>query len=340
MSGGRGRRPSLPRRVPLVDLQVNGAFGVDFSSADVTLGEVRDCCLALLDAGTAAFLPTLVSSAEDTYQRNVPLLARVLADERLRGRLLGIHLEGPFLAPDERVLGAHRLAHVRAAEPAVLDRLLALGGGHVKLITLAAEIEGAEAMVRHAVASGVQVSIGHSFYDGDLLRAMYGAGARALTHLGNALPALLEKHANPLLAGVVSDGYLAMFIGDGQHLSSDLLRLLMRSLGSTRLVAVSDMSPVAGLPPGRYHTLDQAVELRVDGGVYNPAEHHLVGSSSSLLEIVNTLLRLEVCGPDDCVRVASLNPLALLGLGPDAISREAATVTFDPSQGQFRKTPG
>jgi N-acetylglucosamine-6-phosphate deacetylase len=322
-------------RPPLVDLQVNGAFGVDFSSPDVTYAELQECCRAIVAGGTAAFLSTLVSCPEDTYRRNLPLLVRLCGDERLAGSVLGLHLEGPFLARDERVLGAHRGAHVRDADPALLDRLISLGAGRVRLITVAAEIPGAEALARRAVAHGVRVSIGHSYYDSDRLRAMYEAGARALTHLGNALPPSLEKQGNPLLAGLLADHYVAMFIGDGQHLSRELLRLLMRCLGPERLIAVSDASPVAGLVPGRYAALGQQVELRADGGVYNDAERHLVGSSRCLLEVVNTLLRLGVCEPADCVRMASTNPLAFLGLERDNLGPHVPTVTFDAAQAAF-----
>jgi N-acetylglucosamine-6-phosphate deacetylase len=322
-------------QIALIDLQVNGGFGVDFSSPDVTYVELQECCRAIAAGGTAAFLATLVSCPEDVYRRNLPLLVRLCGDDRLAGSVLGVHLEGPFLARDERVLGAHRYGHVRDADAALLDRLIGLGDGRVRLITLAAEIPGAEALARRAVAHGVRVSIGHSFYDGARLRAMYEAGARALTHLGNALPPSLGKQENPLVAGLLTDRYMAMFIGDGLHLSRDLLRLLMRCLGPERLMAVSDASPVAGLSAGRYTALGQPVELRADGGVYNDAEHHLVGSSRHLLEVVNTLLRLDICGPADCVRMASTNPLAFLGLERDALGPHVVTVSFDAAKAAF-----
>jgi N-acetylglucosamine-6-phosphate deacetylase len=224
---------------------------------------------------------------------------------------------------------------VRAADPAALDALLELGGGHVRLITMAAEIDGAQALARAATTRGVRVSIGHSYYDASMLAAMHRAGAGALTHLGNALPHGLPKQANPLLAGLLADDYDAMFIGDGLHLSDDLLRLFLRCRGPARLIAVSDASPVAGLPPGRYEALGQAVELRPDGGVFNPAEQHLVGSSRSLLEIVNTLLARDLCGPADCVRMANRNPLALLGLSVSDLPAGASRVRLDPDQHRF-----
>jgi N-acetylglucosamine-6-phosphate deacetylase len=323
------------RNVPLIDLQVNGGCGVDFSSPVVTDGQIRECCRAVAAGGTAGFLATLVSGPEDLYRRNLPMLVAACQDDRLHGSVLGIHLEGPFLASDARVLGAHRAAHVRQADVGMLDQLIDLGRGCVRLITLAAELSGADELARRATARGVRVSIGHSYYDADRLRAMYQAGARALTHLGNALPADLPKQDNPLIAGLLSEEYMAMFIGDGQHLSASVLRLMMRCLGAVRLIAVSDASPVAGLPPGHYEALGQALELCADGGVYNHAERHLVGSSSSLLQIVNTLLRLGICDPDDCVRVASANPLAFLGICREKLEPNVPTVTFDPTSAAF-----
>jgi N-acetylglucosamine-6-phosphate deacetylase len=313
----------------VVDLQINGGWGVDFAAPDVTLAELRDCCDAVLASGTAAFLPTLVSSPMEVYRRNLPLLVRLLDEPALRGRALGIHLEGPFLAADERVLGAHRRDHVSPHGTTDLAELLELSGGHLRMLTVAAERPDAREIIATATGRGVTVSVGHSFFTAADLRSAADAGARALTHLGNALPGALDKQDNPFYAGLLADDLTACFIADGHHLSEAALRLLLRCKPPDRLVAVSDAAPVAGLPPGRYHALGQPVVLAEDGRLVNPAENHLVASTASLLDCLNHLLRLGLCDPADCERIGGTNPLALLDLSPAALPPDGPRVAYD-----------
>src|SRR5206468_726083 len=108
-------------------------------------------------------------------------------------------------------------------------------------------------------------------------------GARMLTHLGNALPNVIGKRDNPWYTGLLNDDLSATFIADGHHLSASMLEILFRCKTPQRLIAVSDAAPIAGLPPGRYHTLGQAAVLEPSGRLVNALEDHLVGSSASLV---------------------------------------------------------
>jgi N-acetylglucosamine-6-phosphate deacetylase len=320
---------------PLVDLQVNGGWGVDFSSPDATKADLRDCIEAWLDAGLAALLPTIVTSPGAIYERNLPLLAALTEEPSLRGRVLGIHLEGPFLPNDPRVLGAHRSVHLEPASTAQLDRIHVLSRGSLRMLTVAAEIPGVANLIRHARSLNVVVAIGHSYYTGDNLMRMAEVGATALTHVGNALPPQLDRHANPIIAALLADYLTAMFIADGHHLSVDLLRLLFRSRSINRLVAVSDAASIAGLPPGDYIVLNQRARLMKDGALRNLGENHLVGSSVGLRTCVDNLVRQGVCTPGDCAKVASANPLALLGLSRADLGPNGTMVTYNAEQGCF-----
>ena len=201
-----------------VDLQVNGYLGVDFSSPDLTQESFIYACQALLGRGTAAFLPTLITSPVDIYARNLPLIASALALPEFHGRLLGIHLEGPFISPEPGAVGAHNPAWVQLPDLDLLQHLDAWANGAVRMITIAAELENAEELARWASGQGKLVSIGHTLASPADLERLYQSGARALTHLGNGLPKLLPKFANPLWAGLADDRYTAMLIGDGHHL--------------------------------------------------------------------------------------------------------------------------
>ncbi len=291
-----------------VDLQVNGFLGVDFSSPALTEADFVRACRALLAQGTAAFLPTVITSARETYAHNLPLMAEVMAREEFQGRLLGFHLEGPFISRVPGAVGAHNPAYVRDPDVTFLERLLDWAAGRVRLLTLAAELPGAEDVARCAVERGIAVSIGHSLFTTADLDRLANAGATALTHLGNGLPNMLPRHDNPLWVGLAHDAYTAMLITDGHHLPASVIKVAARAKGADKLIVVSDASPVAGLPPGRYRFLDNDAILEPSGRFHNPEKHCLVGSSATMAQCVAHLASLEVFAEGELQQVGWENP--------------------------------
>lgn len=318
-----------------VDMQVNGYLGVDFSSPDLTLDTFSMACRALLVQGTAAFLPTLITSPVDLYARNLPLIASALALPEFHGRLLGIHLEGPFISSQPGAVGAHNPAWTQAPDLDLLQHLDAWANGSVRMLTLAAEPEGAEALAAWAARQGKLVSIGHTLAGPADLDRLYGAGARSLTHLGNGLPRLLPKFANPLWAGLADDRYTATLIADGHHIPDGILRAMIRSKGVERTVIVSDAAPISGMPPGSYVTLGNKVILEESGRLYNPATGGLVGSSYSLLKCMNHLAALGFLTFEELLQVGFYNPLRLLSLQPGEINASGRALVFDDQQRVF-----
>jgi N-acetylglucosamine-6-phosphate deacetylase len=189
-----------------------------------------------------------------------------------------------------------------------------LGQGRVRLLTLAAEVSGAEALTRMAVDRGVAVSLGHSLFTMADLDRLHVAGARSLTHLGNGLPNLLPRHPNPLWDGLAHDGYTAMLIADGHHLPLSVLRVAARAKGHKRIVVVSDASPVAGLSPGEYDVLGIRAILEASGRLYNPERQCLVGSSAMMADCVAFLEEHGIFEDDAITQVAVTNPLRLIGM--------------------------
>jgi len=297
-----------------VDLQVNGFVGVEFSDPALTRAGAETAFRAVLASGTAAFVPTLITSPLETYRRNTPLLVEVMRSDEFQGRVLGLHLEGPFISSQPGAVGAHDPAYVRAPDAAMLEELLGLGQGQVRLLTVAADVPGVEALIRLARSRGVTVSIGHSLFSSADLTRVYAAGARALTHLGNGLPNQLPRHPNPMWDGLADDGYTAMIIADGHHLPASVVKTMARAKGAARLIVVSDCVSVAGLPPGEYDVLGNHAVLEPSGRFYNPEKQCLVGSSATMTACMNFLASLDVFGFDDLVTVGFHNPLRLLGL--------------------------
>lgn len=302
-----------------VDLQVNGFKGVDFSGADLTEAGLIDACRELHGAGTTAFLATLITCPTDIYARNLPLLARVIRRDEFNGRLLGIHLEGPFLSRQEGARGAHNPDWMRAPDIDYLERLVDWADGTIRMLTLAAELDGAEELVRYARSRGITVALGHQMAGDDDLRRLLRAGAKALTHLGNGVPAVLARHGNPIWAGLGNDDLAATFIPDGHHLPVSLLKTIIRTKGPSRCIIVSDASPLAGLPPGQYEAMGAHVVLEESGRLYNPATGYLAGSSATMRACVNYLASLNIVSRRALARMAFDNPLKLIGLDPAGV---------------------
>jgi N-acetylglucosamine-6-phosphate deacetylase len=312
----------------LIDLQVNGYRGVDFSDLRLTPEDFTRACRELLAAGTTAFLPTLITSPAEVYERNLPLIAQVVSQEEFRGQVLGIHLEGPFLSPEDGARGAHDARWVRKPDVALLERLIDLARGTLRLLTIAADQEGAEELSRYASGRGVAVSLGHHLANEQDLERLVKVGAKGLTHLGNGVPALLPRHQNPVWAGLANDDLAATIIADGHHLPPALLQTILRAKGPGRCIVISDASPLAGLAPGEYWSMGAKVVLREDGKIFNPMTGYMAGSSATILACANHLANLGLAGLNELSQMCFYNPLRLIGISPKQV-RVERRILFD-----------
>lgn len=315
----------------LVDLQVNGYKGVDFASGDLTEADFVRTCRAMLEAGTTAFLPTIITSPETVYEHNLPIMAKAARRKEFRGRLLGIHVEGPFICRQEGARGAHNPDWIREPDVGYLERLIEWGDGMVRLITIAAELEGAEDLARYAVSEGIAVSLGHQMASEEDLERLVRAGAVSITHLGNGVPAMLPRHNNPVWAGLANDDLAAMIITDNHHLPVSILKTIVRAKGPGRCVVVSDISPLAGLGPGCYEVSGRQVVLEDSGRLYDPATGYLVGSSATMLQCMNWLASLNLVSPDELAAMGFYNPLKLIGMDKEDVA-EGRPIWFEEGQ--------
>ena len=317
----------------LVDLQVNGYNGVDFSSSDLTEQDFHRACRELYEAGTTAFLPTIVTSPRELYERNLPLIARCMQRPELQGRVLGIHIEGPFLSPVDGARGAHNADWIRKPDLDLLERMIEWADRQVRLLTIAAELPDAEQLTQCAAARGIAVSLGHQLATEADLERQVRAGASALTHLGNGIPSEIDRHHNPLWAGLANDNLKAMMIADGHHIPPALIKTIIRTKGPANCIIVSDASPLAGFKPGRYETMSQTVILNEAGRLQNPRTGYLAGSSATMLDCVNHLASLNLLDWPELLRMGFDNPLQLI----NAASKEVNTsnVRYDPTRKTF-----
>jgi N-acetylglucosamine-6-phosphate deacetylase len=318
----------------LVDLQVNGFKGIHFSDPSLTQDSFLRACRGVLEVGTTAFLPTVITSPAEVYEHNLPIIAAVVRSQEFRGRLLGIHLEGPFISAQDGARGAHDSRWITEPDVGYLDKLLEWADGRVKLVTIAAELQGAEGLARHASGRGIAVSLGHQMASEADLHKLVQAGAVSLTHLGNGVPVMLHRHVNPVWAGLANDDLAAMIISDGHHLPASLLKTIIRTKGAGRCVVVSDASSPAGLEPGEYEVLGRRHVLDENGRLYDPMTGYLAGSSATMLGCMNHLASLDLVSHDELVAMGFHNPLGLIGLGPRDVAGEQ-NLRFDAEHRVF-----
>jgi N-acetylglucosamine-6-phosphate deacetylase len=304
---------SLGTAVPgFVDAHINGISGVDFLSADEQ--GYRRAREALAATGVVAFQPTFVSSPQDAYRERLALAGALPADGLPEP--LGVHLEGPFLAP--AWAGAHDPAHLLPP-----NRALAAGlcdAGPVTMMTVAPELPGGLELVRMLAARGVVVSLGHSDADAAAAHAAFGAGARAITHVHNAHRRWRPR--DPGLAGValVRPDARVQAIVDGVHLAPESAYGAFLA-AHTRFCLVTDAVEAAGLGQGSYRLGGRTV-LVADGAV-RLQDGTLAGSLLTMDQAVRNLVAAGA-GFAGAVHAASTAPAGLLGRGDLGLLRPRA----------------
>lgn len=302
-----------------VDLQVNGYKGVDFSSSELTEERFLFACRELIQNGTVVFLPTVITSSEEIYERNLKLISELIHREDLTNHIPGIHIEGPFISDTDGARGAHNSKWIRKPDLDFFDQLVEWADGKVKLLTIAAELENSDVLCAHAVDQGVAVSLGHQMATEDDLQKLSDSGASLLTHLGNGIPQMIDRHENPIWAGLANDDISAMIITDGHHIPDSLIKTVIQAKGASNTIVVSDASPIAGLSPGNYSTLGNDVILDESGRLYNPETGYLVGSSSTMIDCINYLASLQIVKESELLELGFYNPISQLNLDPEKI---------------------
>jgi N-acetylglucosamine-6-phosphate deacetylase len=317
----------------LVDLQVNGYKGVNFAGPDLTSEDFLRACKGHFEAGTTALLATVVTSPRELYKRNLPLIAEAISRPELKGRVLGMHIEGPFISSADGARGAHNANWVRRPNMNLLDEIIAWADGKVRLLTIAAELDGAAELARHAVGKGIAVSLGHQMATASDLQRLAHAGATALTHLGNGIPAQIDRHENPIWPALANDNLTATIITDGNHLPPSLIKTIIRAKTPYKCIVISDASELSGLAPGRYESMGHNVILEESGRLYDPKTGYLAGSSATMLQCMNHLASLNLLTLEQMTRMAFENPLSLIGLAPSDVN--SSTVCYDRARRKF-----
>ena len=321
-SGPPPRRPDIELTdgflLPgFVDLQVNGYYGVELGDADPS--GWATVARRLPETGTTAFLPTFITSPVDETIASLRRAAAfapgmaapvVAAGTGAGARVLGVHLEGPFIARNRR--GAHNPAWIITPDPATIGAFLDAGAGLVRVMTLAPEIDGAMAAIKQLTAAGVLVSVGHSDATAQQVSAAARCGARMVTHLFNAQRPLHHREPGVVGQALADTRLVSGLIADLHHVAGQVAALAFAAAPG-RICLVTDAAACAGMPQGRYVLGGEPIELAEgDGTPPVRADGTLAGSALRMDSAVANMVAVGVslC---DAVAAATRIPADLLG---------------------------
>ncbi len=297
----------------LIDIQINGYMGVDFSGEELTLSDIRKATHELWKEGITTFMPTLITNEHNALKKNFTILSKVLDDPEIGRSIPGFHLEGPYISPVQGFRGAHLEKYIRKPDWEEFKIYQNASGNRIKLITVAPEMEGAIPFIRKCVNSGVVVSLGHHNGSAEIIRQAVDAGATMSTHLGNGCANMIDRHNNPLWPQLADDRITPTIIADGFHLNKEEVQTFFKVKGPGNLILVSDALDLAGLPPGEYIRGERTVLLTPDV-VKFPAENVLAGAASPITKCVNNIMKFTQCSLKDAIGMASTNPARMMGL--------------------------
>lgn len=290
-----------------IDAQVNGGGGVLFNEQPDLEG-ARTIARTHRRYGTTAILPTLITDTPDIMARAIEAARSAIADEAVPG-VIGLHLEGPFLAPSRK--GAHDEGLIREMAEADVEQLAALDL-ETLLLTIAPD-QVAPRLIRRLVDSGVTVSLGHSDASYEVVCAAVDAGARGVTHLFNAMSPLTHRAPGMVGAALDSGQLWCGIIADGHHVHPAALRTALRAkAGPGKLFLVTDAMPTAGCADDRF-VLNGRTVLRRDGKV-TLEDGTLAGSDLNMAQALRFTIEVLNIEPSEALRMASLYPAQFLGL--------------------------
>lgn len=321
----------------LLDIQVNGYAGIDLNDGRLDAASLTRLAMTLLRRGTTRFLPTLITASEQQLLDTLSTIASACSSDPVLNAMMPlIHVEGPFISPEDGPRGAHPIEHVRPPSLAEVQRWQDACDQRIGLITLSPHWDDSAAFIRGLCGNGIRVALGHTSASHEQISEAAEAGASLSTHLGNGIAASLPRHPNPLWTQLSEDRLHASFIADGHHLPAETLIAMLRAKGRRRSLLVSDSAALAGMPPGRYQAaIGGDVELAANGRLSVAGTPFLAGAARSLSENVALCATLPGLMLGNALDMACDNPGHYLGLAQTLkIGQPADLIQFDWQPGQ------
>jgi N-acetylglucosamine-6-phosphate deacetylase len=333
--GGDNDLEKLPFVGPgLVDLQINGYQGLDFNEFPIDPQTVISATRALWKEGVTSYYPTVTTNSDQLIEEAMRAIAQAcrIDGDCARG-IAGIHLEGPFISPEDGARGAHLATFTKPPDWQLFQRWQEAAEGRIRIVTISPEWPDSASFIANCTASGVTVSIGHTAATPEQIREATAAGARMSTHFGNGAHLTLPRHPNYLWEQLADDSLWTCMIADGFHLPLSFIKVVMKAKGDQAML-VSDAVHLSGLAPGPYYSHGRIQVVKTDTGRIHLADHPnlLAGSGQMLPWGIAHLVRNELCALPQAWDMASMRPSAFMGLPTQQglqVGAPADLVVFD-----------
>ena len=295
-----------------VDIHIHGGNGRTAGESPEALESVA---AGLARQGTTAFLPTLGGVADfEKLVEQVRMVEANMRSVRSWARVIGIHLEGPFLNPDPRSRGSQNVDAMRTPDAGEFTRLYEASQGTLRYMTIAPELPGALAVIERMREFGVVPSAGHTVASYEEMDLAIAAGLRSVTHTYNGMPPMHHRNPGAVGAALTRRELSAELIGDGQHVSAVAMRVLYNAKGADGITLVTDNTRWAGMPNGRYPSPSGRVVVKEEFRCYVEGGS-LAGSVMPMNFMVKTVMESTGCSLGEALRMASYNPARLIGAG-------------------------
>jgi N-acetylglucosamine-6-phosphate deacetylase len=324
-------QPGLPIVAPgLVDLQINGFGGIEFNDRELTVEKVRQVALSQDQFGVTALLATCTTDSHEILRHALATIAAAIREvPQVATRIPGIHLEGPYISPEDGPRGAHPRQHVRTPDWDEFRRLQDASEGKIKLLTISPEYASSPDVISRVAASGVLVAIGHTKASSDQIKAAVDAGARMSTHLGNGAHPLIRRHPNYIWDQLAEDRLVASLIVDGHHLPPAVVKSMIRAKTPERIVLVSDITAMGGMPAGKYQTGLGELEVLPSGKLVPAGQPDILAGAALPIHVcVANVMRFAGIDLRTAIDMASLAPAKLIGLDHPGLAAGAPANLF------------
>lgn len=295
-----------------IDIHTHGGVGHTFGQGDDLAGELRRYSRWVASTGVTGFLCTLSAPDTEALRSLIAIYVALFAEADFPGaRPLGFHLEGPYLNPEKK--GAFNAAWLHPPTVREVAALLEMGEGWIRQVTLAPELPNAAMVAATLREAGVTVALGHSNTDYAAASAALRGDFSHVTHAFNAQRGFHHREPGVLGAVLTSDGVTAELIADTVHVHPGAMKVLLRCLGPDRVVLITDAMAAAGLGDGRYELVGH--EVWVKDGEARQVNGTIAGSTATLDRCVRNMVTHVGMSLADAVRMASMNPAAVIKLG-------------------------
>ena len=312
----------------LIDIHIHGAGGwsINGGSSD----DIHGMCRYLSSRGTTAFQPTTGGCSLSELEKSLETIKKAESVEYMGAKMMGIHMEGPFISPEKKGIFFPEDLQKPSAE--LMNKFIELSGNNIRHVTLAPELEGAEKLISMLCKNNILVSGGHTNATIEETIKGINEGIRLSTHTCNAQRSIHHRQPGALGGYLLDDRVVCELICDLHHVHPEMIKLIVKIKTINKICMISDAVMAAGLEPGSYELLNQKVFIDKDGFSKLP-DGTIAGSTKDLIYGVKKMVQDEGFSMEDVLIMASLNPAGLCGCeknkGSIEIEKDADLVIID-----------